>query len=576
MHHRKNEISDDFYFDDPDFVEVPRTKISFSNKVYGISILIGSLVFGNTLAANISFNSGGNVEFGQGVAMLSACDNSITLTPYSSFSNTSGGGNYYFSGFRLSDINTSSCNGATFTLRAYDSSTATPLTLFNSNTSASIIHSGTSFEVASGQSALSITETATVGAFKANFSPAFALSSNVSKLTIESTNSSGVTLTSSVTVSQYSFTTFAVGGNVTCAVSSGETYCWGNNSIGQLGTGNVGSNYSYPVKLPNLSSISQVALDDGNGGCALTSSGNVWCWGDGGNGRVGDGTGTTRTTPVQISLGGTATSISAGGGIACARLSDATAKCWGYNYWGGIGNGTDQSNGTSSVLSPSTVSTLTGISKLDVGGGGACAVLTGGSVYCWGYAILGQIGDGVFRKPVYCWTGTTPNCSVRTPTQVSGITNATEIAVGGQHACARLSDSTVKCWGANSYGQIGVANSGPETCWWSPVSCSNTPVSVSGISNASTISAGGDATCVLTTADSVYCWGRYENGVLGPSVNSNSHTPVGITGLGTITKVDVNNGTACAQNSSGLLKCWGSNSYGQFGNGNTTSSSTPS
>ena len=90
----------------------------------------------STLAANISINTGGNVEFGQGIAGAAACDSSLTITPGSVFSNTGGSsGVFYFGNVKVSDASTNSttglalCTGKYIRLAAYDSSTSTPLTL---------------------------------------------------------------------------------------------------------------------------------------------------------------------------------------------------------------------------------------------------------------------------------------------------------------------------------------------------------------------------------------------------------------------------------------------------------------
>ena len=86
-------------------------------------------VLGSTLAANISLNSGGTLEFGQGVAVTAACDNDgITATPRAVFSNVAGGGTFNFATVSFSGISTG-CANKLFTLNAYDNSSATPLNI---------------------------------------------------------------------------------------------------------------------------------------------------------------------------------------------------------------------------------------------------------------------------------------------------------------------------------------------------------------------------------------------------------------------------------------------------------------
>ena len=179
-------VSLDYYSDDPVDFQPVKSKSFLANKFYGISILVGLLFFGQTLASNISLGTNQSIQFGQGLTLAAACDNSITITPYSSFVNSSGGGSYYFSSFKLSGINMSACNGVTFTIKAYDSTTAVPLTLFGTATAASIKDTNSVFTMVPGQSGLNLTDTSTIGAFTATFTSPSALSSNIYKITLES------------------------------------------------------------------------------------------------------------------------------------------------------------------------------------------------------------------------------------------------------------------------------------------------------------------------------------------------------------------------------------------------------
>jgi hypothetical protein len=111
------------------------SKVVRSNKpkslklILGVVILAGAVGIGSTLAASINLNSGGPVEFGQGVAQTTACDDEITITPYSTFINQEGGGEYYFSSLRVSGIDSSSdkCSGKTFEIKAYSDMGIVPL-----------------------------------------------------------------------------------------------------------------------------------------------------------------------------------------------------------------------------------------------------------------------------------------------------------------------------------------------------------------------------------------------------------------------------------------------------------------
>jgi hypothetical protein len=129
-----------------------RAKSSSNKKTIRVAVAVGAValvaVLSSTLAANITINSGSSVEFGQGIAGAAACDGSLTITPQSTFSNGSGSaGTFYFGSIKVSDATTNStsglalCNGKYIKLAAYDSATATPLTITTSPSSTSTTQS---------------------------------------------------------------------------------------------------------------------------------------------------------------------------------------------------------------------------------------------------------------------------------------------------------------------------------------------------------------------------------------------------------------------------------------------------
>ena len=177
----------DFYHDDPvEGVVVARKK---PKALFAVLLLFASgLVINTTLAANINLNSGQRVEFGQGVAMTTACSGSteLTVTPRSSFVNASGSGSFYFSSVTVSGI-PSSCNGVDFQISAYDSTTSTALPIFSdTKTVASIWNNGGSFQGGAGWLGSSITSGS--GTFTVSFTTPVALASTVEKLTLQSTS----------------------------------------------------------------------------------------------------------------------------------------------------------------------------------------------------------------------------------------------------------------------------------------------------------------------------------------------------------------------------------------------------
>jgi hypothetical protein len=178
----------DFYYDDP-VEEAKGTRKNFKGVLALILLVVaGGTYLQTTLAANISLNSGSQVEFGQGVSMVAACSgaNSLTVTPNSEFVNASGSGAHYLKSITVSGI-PSECNGDDFQISVYDSTTSTALPIFGeTKTVASIWNNGGSFQ--GGKGWLGSTITSGSGTFTVNFTTPVALASNVAKLTLQSTN----------------------------------------------------------------------------------------------------------------------------------------------------------------------------------------------------------------------------------------------------------------------------------------------------------------------------------------------------------------------------------------------------
>ena len=177
-----------YYYDDP--VEEPVVKRSKPRAIFGSALLLfaGGLFLNTTLAANINIGTGGKVEFGQGMTMTAACSGStaLTVTPNSSFVNTSGSGAFYFNSVTVAGI-PSSCNGVDFQISAYDSSTSTALPIFGTNkTVASIWNNGGSYQGGKGWLGSNISSGS--GTFTVSFTTPAALASTVERLTIQSTS----------------------------------------------------------------------------------------------------------------------------------------------------------------------------------------------------------------------------------------------------------------------------------------------------------------------------------------------------------------------------------------------------
>jgi alpha-tubulin suppressor-like RCC1 family protein len=361
-------------------------------------------------------------------------------------------------------------------------------------------------------------------------------------------------------------TAIGAGDDHTCAVfSTGSVKCWGYNPYGSLGNGTT-TNSSTPVVVSNLTSA--VAIVAGSyHTCALLSGGTVECWGYNVYGQLGNGTTMNSSTPVAVSNLTNVTAIASGSYHTCALVSGGTVQCWGYNNDGQIGNGTSN---VQSTPTPAGVSGLGGVTAIAAGGDHTCALISDGTVQCWGYNQFGGLGNG-----------TTTSSS--TPVPVSGLGGATAIAAGGNgenvgydHTCALFSGGAVQCWGDDTDGDLGNGTNAVQTL---------TPVSVSNLTGAIATAEGYFHTCALLSGGTVQCWGSNTNGQLGignttgpTSCTSNqtcSTTPVAVSNLTGVTAVAAGGDHSCALLSSGVVECWGDNTGGDLGNGGTTLSSVP-
>jgi len=345
------------------------------------------------------------------------------------------------------------------------------------------------------------------------------------------------------------------GGSHTCALmAGGGVKCWGSNVNGQLGNGTT-SRSTVPVDVSGLTSGAASISAGTSHTCALTTGGGVKCWGANGQGRLGDGTMTDRTTAVEaLGLTGGVAAISAGVSHTCALTVTGGVTCWGSNGNAQLGDGT-----TTLRTSPTPVSSLaSGVASVSAGAYHTCAITVAGGVKCWGYNGQGRLGDGTTtQRPL--------------AVDVLGLTSGvTAVSAGGGHTCGLTAAGAVKCWGNNGSGQVGDGTAISRT----------TAVDVLDLPGAVAFITGGDGhTCALTKEGGVKCWGHNLYGQLGDGTSASRTKAVGVSGLAGglpagLSRMATGYDHTCALTSGGGVKCWGYNYQGQLGDGTTTSRAT--
>lgn len=243
------------------------------------------------------------------------------------------------------------------------------------------------------------------------------------------------------------FRAIAAGGAHTCALADdGAAYCWGDDGHGQLGSGSGGGDPSAVPRPVGGELRFRLLTAGGLHTCGLTVEGRAYCWGSNSLGELGTGSSDGSDAPVSVAGGPTFTHLDAGTHHTCGVTADGAVHCWGYDRFGQIGPGApgETCGRLPCARSPVRVP-LPPVEVLDAGGLHTCAVSVDGRTRCWGANLSGELGSG----------GSALEAIHRSPLAVDGAPVLESLALGEHHSCGLGAEGEAYCWGGGGHGQVG-------------------------------------------------------------------------------------------------------------------------
>jgi len=383
----------------------------------------------------------------------------------------------------------------------------------------------------------------------------------------------------------------AAGTDFACAVAKADIdrrlLCWGSNADGRLGSDAPVAMTTIRRPVDSVGDVGDLDLGNGHGCLRLSSSLQLQCWGRNADGELGDGTTTPHSHPVTSV--GDVTAYDAGGsfegsehGTTCAARA-GKASCWGENGHGQLGDNTTDDSGSPVTVKYDSdpdpdnvvVSDLTGVAEVAVGGFHACALLTNTTVRCWGANGNGQLGDNSTDER-HLAVLVQNDTDPDTDTPLSGVST---LVAGARHTCAQMLDGSVRCWGANNLAQLGDGTTTGRSNATKKVRTVNpAPAAPGDLGNAVTIASGDNHACALRGDKGVVCWGdnSFQQSAGGGStaVYAIPKPPNSFPGP-LVTSLAASRKNTCVTLIDTTVQCWGDNSQGQLGDGIGTKSIVP-
>lgn len=381
-------------------------------------------------------------------------------------------------------------------------------------------------------------------------------------------------------VSDASYLTVATGIVGTCGIqTSGVMFCWGENGSGQNGDG-MASVRPVPIVVDNGEQYQLMDAGILYHVCGITTAGVLKCWGNNGNGQVGDKSTITKPFPVEVDRGVKYKAVSPGNYHTCGITVDGVLKCWGAN---GINHRLGDGITTQRAV-PKVVDSSEKFLKVSAGGDHSCALTDQNKIMCWGLNDVGQLGNG-----------TTDTASK--PQFVDSVESFKDIAVAGNKAtCALTGAGALMCWGGaghfvpenvdagtvyESLSRSGnnfcaKTQAGVFNCWSSgtyPTSFTAQPADPGFVHQA--LDVGFAHKCVLTSTQDIRCWGSGSDGQLGNGLQVVQASAVPISSSDKYKAVAVGRYHSCGITLAGALHCWGSDRLNQLGAGRLVNVPSP-
>lgn len=281
--------------------------------------------------------------------------------------------------------------------------------------------------------------------------------------------------------------------------SNQQATCWGRNLNGITGLDPaVSSQSTSPVAIANSNqSVSDIAAGDSH--ACFVRNGDVYCWGLGSSGQIGNGTTTATNSTIQGPVLTGVAKIAAGGDTTCAMKTNGDVYCWGRDDMGQVGNG---GSAASAVSSPVSTGFGNAVDIL-VGYRHACAVDISSQVYCWGDNNYGELGNNA--------TSAAATVSPQFASTFVGLNIVSLFAGRNYNTCGLSSSGDMRCIGENSVGEMGNNTTSVRQL---------TPVSPTGLSSGVIAGGIGGLNGMGFKAGHAYAWGSNNYGQLGDSAIS--------------------------------------------------------